>query len=133
MKAGLRQHQSKCSPDPAPKIFPECPSSRDPRPARSRNPPQPERKDRISRFFKRVRGRTRDAMTQIESVLTCPRWGHHSAERMPADACLILYECKGCGATLKPRPGDFACSARTAPCPAPRSKRTGDAIERHVP
>jgi len=24
---------------------------------------------------------------------------------MPTDACLFFYDCEGCGATLKPKPG----------------------------
>jgi hypothetical protein len=56
---------------------------------------------------------------QIESVLTCPRCGHRSAEQMPTDACRFSYDCNGCGATLKPLPGDCCvfCSYGSVPCP----------------
>jgi hypothetical protein len=56
---------------------------------------------------------------QTVSVLTCPRCGHRSAERMPTDACLFFYECNGCRATLKPLPGDCCvfCSYGSVPCP----------------
>jgi transcription elongation factor Elf1 len=43
-----------------------------------------------------ARNRTKDVI-QIESVLTCPRCGHQSAEQMPTDACRFFYTCKGCG------------------------------------
>ena len=38
---------------------------------------------------------------------------------MPTDACQFFYECKGCGALLKPRAGDCCvfCSYGSAPCP----------------
>lgn len=54
-----------------------------------------------------------------ESVITCPQCGHQAAERMPTDACQILYQCKGCGATLRPRLGDCCvfCSFGSVPCP----------------
>jgi len=65
-----------------------------------------------------ARNRTKDVI-QIESVLTCPRCGHQSAEQMPTDACRFFYTCKGCGETLKPLPGDCCvfCSYGTVPCP----------------
>jgi hypothetical protein len=54
-----------------------------------------------------------------ESTITCPSCGHRSIERMPVDACRFFYDCKGCGARLKPRPGDCCvfCSYGTVPCP----------------
>ena len=38
---------------------------------------------------------------------------------MPVDACRYLYECKGCGALLKPLEGDCCvfCSYGDQPCP----------------
>jgi hypothetical protein len=38
---------------------------------------------------------------------------------MPADACQYFYDCKGCGARLKPLPGDCCvfCSYGSVPCP----------------
>ena len=61
-----------------------------------------------------------------ESVLTCPECGFASAETMPADACQFFYECKGCGAVLKPNPGDCCvfCSFGSVKCPPIRSKRS---------
>ncbi len=60
-------------------------------------------------------------MAEIEllSELTCPQCGHKSNETMPTDSCLYFYECKGCGALLKPLQGDCCvfCSYGTIPCP----------------
>jgi hypothetical protein len=38
---------------------------------------------------------------------------------MPTDACQWFYDCKGCGAVLKPKPGDCCvyCSYADRPCP----------------
>jgi hypothetical protein len=41
----------------------------------------------------------------LQSVLTCPKCGHQSVETMPIDACQFFYDCKGCGARLKPLEG----------------------------
>ena len=41
-----------------------------------------------------------------QSTITCPACGHAATEAMPANACQFFYDCKGCGARLKPRPGD---------------------------
>ncbi|MGI3187450.1 GDCCVxC domain-containing (seleno)protein [Nioella aestuarii] len=56
---------------------------------------------------------------QLSSELTCPECGHVSAEQMPTDACQWFYQCSGCGAVLKPLPGDCCvyCSYGTVPCP----------------
>ncbi|MFZ5693838.1 MAG: GDCCVxC domain-containing (seleno)protein [Pseudomonadota bacterium] len=53
------------------------------------------------------------------SVLTCPFCGHRAEEAMPDDACVFFYDCKGCGARLKPKPGDCCvfCSYGTVACP----------------
>jgi hypothetical protein len=56
---------------------------------------------------------------QRESQITCPACGYQSVEAMPLDACLYFYDCRGCGATLKPKPGDCCvfCSYGNVPCP----------------
>lgn len=53
------------------------------------------------------------------STLTCPACGHVESEVMPDDACQYFYDCKGCGAVLKPLPGDCCvfCSFGDVPCP----------------
>ena len=55
----------------------------------------------------------------LESTLTCPRCGRRDVETMPTDACLYFYDCPGCGARLKPEPGDCCvfCSYGSMPCP----------------
>jgi hypothetical protein len=58
-------------------------------------------------------------MTELRSTLTCPRCGHRETETMPTDACQFFYDCKGCGAVLRPLEGDCCvfCSYGTMPCP----------------
>jgi hypothetical protein len=40
-------------------------------------------------------------------------------EVMPTDACQFFYDCQGCGAVLRPKPGDCCvfCSYGDTPCP----------------
>ena len=54
-----------------------------------------------------------------ESELSCPQCGYKSKETMPVDHCQFYYECKSCGALLKPLQGDCCvfCSYGTVPCP----------------
>ncbi len=58
-------------------------------------------------------------MIELTSMLTCPVCGHVAAEVMPTDACIDFYDCKGCGAILKPESGDCCvfCSYGSVPCP----------------
>jgi hypothetical protein len=58
-------------------------------------------------------------MTQLASTITCPQCSHQSSETMPTDACQFFYDCKGCGARLKPKSGDCCvfCSYGDVPCP----------------
>jgi len=55
----------------------------------------------------------------LQSTLTCPSCGSRTAEAMPTDACLYVYDCPACGVELKPEPGDCCvfCSYGDAPCP----------------
>lgn len=52
-------------------------------------------------------------------ILTCPHCDIASREEMPIDFCQYYYECKKCGALLKPVPGDCCvyCSFGDTPCP----------------
>jgi hypothetical protein len=55
----------------------------------------------------------------LESIITCPQYGHQRAEIMPARSCVIAYDCVGCGVTLKPVEGDccVSCIYGSVPCP----------------
>ena len=55
----------------------------------------------------------------LQSTITCPECGHAAEETMPTDACQGFYECRSCGAVLKPKPGDCCvyCSYGTVACP----------------
>jgi hypothetical protein len=46
---------------------------------------------------------------------------------MPDDACIYLYDCKGCGALLKPKSGDCCvfCSYGSVPCPPIQAGKDG--------
>ena len=54
----------------------------------------------------------------LQSTLTCPQCGAVATETMPQDACQWFYDCKSCGAVLKPLPGDCCvyCSYGDVPC-----------------
>ncbi|MBL9065990.1 MULTISPECIES: GDCCVxC domain-containing (seleno)protein [unclassified Sphingopyxis] len=60
-----------------------------------------------------------DAGPELRSTITCPLCGHRETETMPTDACQFFYDCRGCGAVLKPEPGDCCvfCSYGTTRCP----------------
>lgn len=55
----------------------------------------------------------------LKSTLTCPECGAQRTEAMPEDACQWFYECTGCGAVLRPLPGDCCvfCSYGDVACP----------------
>jgi hypothetical protein len=59
------------------------------------------------------------------SVLTCPRCGHREVETMPEDSCQYFYDCKGCGALLRPLTGHCCvfCSYGSVPCPPVQAAR----------
>jgi hypothetical protein len=62
-----------------------------------------------------------------QSEITCPHCGTTKTETMPTDACQYSYECTGCGATLRPMPGDCCvfCSYGSVPCPPIQAEREG--------
>jgi hypothetical protein len=64
-------------------------------------------------------------MTERISTITCPACGHRQAETMPLNACQFLYDCKGCGTLLRPKPGDCCvfCSYGSLPCPPVQEAR----------
>ena len=62
-----------------------------------------------------------------QSVITCPGCGTTKIERMPTDACRIVYECTGCGMMMRTKPGDCCvfCSYGSVPCPPIQAERSG--------
>lgn len=66
-------------------------------------------------------------MVTLISTITCPKCGFASKETMAIDACQFFYECKGCGAMLKPIAGDCCvyCSYGDMPCPPVQEQRCG--------
>lgn len=56
---------------------------------------------------------------ELRSVLTCPECGARHEETMPTDYCQYFYDCRNCGALLRPKHGDCCvhCSYGTARCP----------------
>ncbi len=55
----------------------------------------------------------------MQSTITCPHCGYQETETMPTEACQFFYDCKGCGAVLRPKVGDCCvyCSYGSVPCP----------------
>ncbi|MEQ8857168.1 MAG: GDCCVxC domain-containing (seleno)protein [Pseudomonadales bacterium] len=53
------------------------------------------------------------------STLVSPQCGHAETLTMPTDACQFFYDCVGCGALLRPLPGDCCvfCSYGDVACP----------------
>ena len=60
-----------------------------------------------------------DAAPTLVSTITCPQCGHAAVETMPTDACQFFYDCKHCGALLRPKPGHCCvfCSYGSVQCP----------------
>jgi hypothetical protein len=63
----------------------------------------------------------------LVSVIICPHCATAKSEAMPANACQIFYTCNGCGAALRPKPGDCCvfCSYGSVPCPPIQAARSG--------
>jgi hypothetical protein len=68
-----------------------------------------------------------DVAMILTSTLTCPLCGHVSIEAMPTNACVCFHPCGGCGALLRPKPGDCCvfCSYGSVPCPPVQAARAG--------
>ena len=68
----------------------------------------------------------------LASALTCPHCGYTSVELMPTDACVIIHECAGCHAVLRPNDGDCCvfCSFGSVKCPPVQVGCCGDAALR---
>jgi hypothetical protein len=55
----------------------------------------------------------------IESVLTCPNCGFAAMEMIPTNACVVVHDCAGCHAQLRPKHGHCCvfCSYGSVKCP----------------
>ena len=64
-------------------------------------------------------------MIELRVTLTCPECGHKETETMPEMSCQYFFDCKGCGAVLKPLAGDCCvfCSYADLPCPPIQENR----------
>lgn len=71
----------------------------------------------------------------LVSTITCPKCGHRAAEQMPVNACQFFYDCRGCGARLRPKEGDCCvfCSYGSVPCPPIQEDRSCCAQLGHRP
>ncbi len=65
------------------------------------------------------------AGTIVISTIRCPHCGHVADEAMPTDACQAFYDCRRCGALLRPKAGDCCvfCSYGSVPCPPIQASR----------
>jgi hypothetical protein len=64
---------------------------------------------------------------QTLSAIRCPECGFEKEEAMPTGSCQYFYQCTGCGAVLKPQPGDCCvfCSYGSVPCPPKQAEAQG--------
>ena len=58
-------------------------------------------------------------MMITKATVACPQCGAKHEETMPLDACVVVYQCRACGATLQPKAGTCCvfCSYGTTLCP----------------
>lgn len=68
-------------------------------------------------------------MVELTSTIICSTCGHQSKETMPTDFCQYFYDCRNCGAQMKPKAGDCCvyCTYGSVPCPPVQMQRTGEA------
>lgn len=71
-------------------------------------------------------------LVTVTAAITCPHCGHVAHEMMATDACQYFYDCRGCGAVLKPNAGDCCvfCSFGDARCPP---RQAGERCEVIIP
>ena len=69
------------------------------------------------------------------SILSCPHCERHEIEAMPTDSCQFFYDCKGCGAVLRPKVGDCCvfCTYGSVPCPPIQAARQGERSSCYLP
>ena len=68
-------------------------------------------------------------MAELTSTITCRACGYQSKETMPTDFCQYFYDCRNCGAQMKPKAGDCCvyCSYGSVPCPPVQMQQSGEA------
>ena len=71
--------------------------------------------------------RVRVVKVETNATITCPLCGIETREVMPENACQYLYVCPGCGALLKPKPGDCCVFCSYADVMCPPKQRSQDA------
>jgi len=61
----------------------------------------------------------------LTSTITCPECSGASTETMPTNACQFFYDCRHCGAVLRPLSGDCCvfCSYADNACPPVQEAR----------
>jgi len=67
----------------------------------------------------------------FESVITCPKCGKQTKEKMPSDSCQYFYQCSNCDALLKPKEKDCCvfCSYGSVPCPPIQAARAAKSLQ----
>ncbi|MCA1562110.1 MAG: hypothetical protein LC753_04350 [Acidobacteria bacterium] len=67
-------------------------------------------------------------MDDLNAILTCPHCSHEEPTIMPTDRCVIVFDCPGCGATLRPKAGDCCvfCSYADRSCPPTQASPGAD-------
>lgn len=67
-----------------------------------------------------------DSSITLRSQIVCPNCGRAAMETMPEDACQYFYDCRNCGAVLKPLPGDCCvfCSYGDVKCPPVQAEKS---------
>ncbi len=65
-------------------------------------------------------------MNDTSTILTCPDCGRDQHVEMPTDYCVFFYDCKHCGAVLRPDKGDDCvfCSFADKDCPQNQTEST---------
>ena len=76
--------------------------------------------EEIQEMLKSKKRKSKTKNIEFQSTIICPECGHSETENMATDSCQWFYDCKGCGAVLKPKSGDCCvyCSYGSIPCPS---------------
>lgn len=63
---------------------------------------------------------------ELRCIIRCPHCGHEEAEIMPTESCTIVYDCRGCGARIIPKPDSCCvfCSFGNVRCPPVQEGRS---------